>query len=114
MKDLRERGLLDSTLIIWMGEFGRTPKINPGSGRDHFPMAWSMVMGGAGVKGGQVIGKTGPGGEEVVDRPVNVAELYATFCASLGIDPKKENISPEGRPIPLVDRGAVPIKELIA
>ena len=114
MKDLRERGLLDSTLIIWMGEFGRTPKINPGSGRDHFPAAWSMVMGGAGVKGGQVIGKTGPGGDEVVDRPVSVAELYATFCASLGIDPKKENISPEGRPIPLVDRGAVPIKELIA
>jgi hypothetical protein len=114
MKDLRERGLLDSTLIIWMGEFGRTPKINPGSGRDHFPAAWSMVMGGAGIKGGQVIGKTGPGGDEVVDRPVSVAELYATFCASLGIDPKKENISPEGRPIPLVDRGAVPIKELIA
>ena len=114
MKDLRERGLLDSTLIIWMGEFGRTPKINPGSGRDHFPAAWSMVMGGAGVKGGQVIGKTGPGGDEVVDRPVSVAELYATFCAALGIDPKKENISPEGRPIPLVDRGAVPIKELIA
>jgi hypothetical protein len=114
MKDLRERGLLDSTLIIWMGEFGRTPKINPGSGRDHFPAAWSMVMGGAGVKGGQVIGKTGLGGDEVVDRPVSVAELYATFCASLGIDPKKENISPEGRPIPLVDRGAVPIKELIA
>ena len=114
MKDLRERGLLDSTLIIWMGEFGRTPTITPASGRDHFPTAWSMVMGGAGVKGGQVIGKTSPGGDKVVDRPVSVAELYATFCASLGIDPKKENISPEGRPIPLVDRGAVPIKELIA
>ncbi|MGI8982562.1 MAG: DUF1501 domain-containing protein [Pirellulaceae bacterium] len=114
MKDLRDRGLLDSTLIIWMGEFGRTPKINPGSGRDHFPAAWSMVMGGAGVKGGQVIGKTDAGGEAVADRPVTVAELYATFCSALGIDPKKENISPEGRPIGLVDRGADPVKELIA
>ena len=71
-------------------------------------------MGGAGVKGGQVIGKTDAGGEAVADRPVTVAELYATFCSALGIDPKKENISPEGRPIGLVDRGAEPVKELIA
>ena len=114
MKDLRDRGLLESTLIVWMGEFGRTPKINPNSGRDHFPSAWSVVLGGAGIKGGQVVGKTNAGGEEVADRPVNVAELYATFCGALGIDHKKENISPEGRPIGIVDRGGAPIKELLA
>ncbi|HWB11422.1 MAG TPA: DUF1501 domain-containing protein [Pirellulales bacterium] len=113
MKDLRERGLLDSTLVVWMGEFGRTPKINPNGGRDHFPLAWSVAMGGAGVHGGQVIGKTSPDAMEVADRPVSVADLYATICAALGIDYKKENISPEGRPIPLVDRGGTPIKELV-
>lgn len=114
MRDLRERGLLESTLVIWMGEFGRTPKINQNGGRDHFPLAWSAVLGGAGIKGGQVVGKTGPGGETVTDRPVSVADLYATFCGALGIDHHKENISPEGRPIPIVDRGGKPVKELIA
>lgn len=114
MRDLRERGLLESTLVIWMGEFGRTPKINQNGGRDHFPLAWSAVVGGAGIKGGQVVGKTGPGGESVTDRPVSVADLYATFCRALGIDHHKENISPEGRPIPIVDRGGKPVNELIA
>jgi len=114
MRDLRDRGLLDSTMVIWMGEFGRTPKINPNGGRDHFPLAWSAVLGGGRIKGGQVIGKTGAGGESVTERPVTVADLYATFCGGLGIDYQKENISPEGRPIPLVDRGGMPVPELIA
>jgi hypothetical protein len=113
MKDLRERGLLESTLVVWMGEFGRTPKINPNGGRDHFPLAWSVALGGAGIRGGQVIGKTSPDAMEVADRPVTVADLYATICSALGVDYKKENISPEGRPIPLVDRGGTPIKELV-
>jgi hypothetical protein len=113
IKDLRERGLLESTLVIWMGEFGRTPKITPNGGRDHFPLAWSVVVGGAGIHGGQVIGKTSPDAMEVADRKVSVAELYGTICAALGIDHKKENISPEGRPIPLVDRGGTPITELV-
>ena len=113
MDDLRERNLLDSTLVVWMGEFGRTPKINTTNGRDHFPMAWSAVLGGGGIKGGQVIGDTGKSGAEVVARPVKIADYYATLCTGIGIDPNKENISPEGRPIPLVDRGGKPIEEIV-
>lgn len=113
MQDLRQRGLLESTLVIWMGEFGRTPKINPQTGRDHFPAAWSMALGGAGVKGGQAIGRTSASGEQVAERPVGVADLYATFCKALGIDHSKQNITPEGRPISLVDREGTPIQELV-
>jgi hypothetical protein len=113
MRDLRERGLLESTLVVWMGEFGRTPKINENTGRDHFPAAWSVVLGGAGIKGGQAYGKTSAGGDEVADKPVKVADFYATMCQALGVRHTKENISPEGRPIPLVDRAGTPIAELI-
>jgi hypothetical protein len=112
MKDLRERGLLESTLVVWMGEFGRTPKITNG-GRDHFPVAWSVALGGGGIRGGQVVGSTTPDGQEVKDRRVGVADLYATIWTALGIDPAKENISPEGRPIAVVDRGGTPIQELV-
>jgi hypothetical protein len=101
-------------MVIWMGEFGRTPKINPNTGRDHFPAAWSVVLGGAGIKGGQVIGKTDAGGDAVADRPVTVADFYATICEGLGISHKKENVSPEGRPIGLVDKGGTPISELVS
>jgi hypothetical protein len=114
LDDLRERGMLESTLVVWMGEFGRTPVINGTNGRDHFPMAWSTVMGGGGVKGGQVIGSTGKGGTEVTDRPVKIGDLHATLCAGIGIDPRKENISPEGRPISIVDRAGTVVEELIA
>jgi len=112
MTDLRDRELLDSTLIVWMGEFGRTPKINGTTGRDHFPLAWSTVLGGGGIKGGQVIGNTGDAGTEVKDRPVKIADFYATMCAGIGVNPENENISPEGRPIPLVDRGGKVIEEI--
>lgn len=111
-KDLRERGLLDSTMVVWMGEFGRTPKINGTTGRDHFPVAWSTVLSGGRIKGGQVIGDTDKTGMEVVDRPVKIADLYATLCAGIGIHPEQENISPEGRPIPLVERGGAVIEEI--
>ncbi len=110
--DLRERGLLESTMIVWMGEFGRTPKINGTTGRDHFPLAWSTVLGGGKIKGGQVVGDTGKAGTEVVSRPVKTPDLYATLCAGLGISPDNENISPEGRPIPLVDRGGKVVEEI--
>lgn len=113
MSDLRDRGLLESTLVLWMGEFGRTPKINENAGRDHFPQAWSVVLGGAGIKGGQVVGSTTASGEEVQDRPVKTADLYATILSALGIDPTSENVSPEGRPIAIVDKGGKPIQELV-
>jgi uncharacterized protein (DUF1501 family) len=113
-KDLRDRGLLDSTLIVWMGEFGRTPKINHDNGRDHYPHAWSTVLAGGGIKGGQVIGKTSPDGTAVLERPVAVTDFLATICLALGIDPLKENMSNVGRPIRIVDRSAKPIEGVLA
>ncbi len=113
MTDLRTRGLLDSTLIVWMGEFGRTPKINDTAGRHHFPNAWSTVLSGGGIRGGQVIGDTGVDGEEVKDRPVLVPDLLATVVKGLGIDPAKQNVVDNGRPIRLVDLKANHIKELL-
>jgi uncharacterized protein (DUF1501 family) len=114
MTDLKERGLLDSTLIVWMGEFGRTPQINQSTGRDHFPNAWSTVLAGGGIKGGGAVGKTAKDGTKVEDRPVNVQDFLATICEALGIDPLKQNMSNLGRPIRIVDKTANPIKEIIA
>ncbi len=113
MADLKDRGLLDSTLIVWMGEFGRTPKINPSNGRDHFPAAWSTVLAGGGIRGGQVVGKTSPDGMRVDDRPVAVSDLIATICRGVGLDPEKQNLSSVGRPIRLADPAAKPIEELL-
>jgi uncharacterized protein (DUF1501 family) len=114
MADLRIRGLLDGTLVVWMGEFGRTPKINETAGRDHFPNAWSAVLGGGGIKGGQALGDTGPGGEEVVDRPVTVPDMLATVLKALGIDPAKQNVTENGRPVRLADPKARPVEGLLA
>jgi hypothetical protein len=113
MDDLMQRGLLDSTLVVWMGEFGRTPKINRQSGRDHHTAAWSTVLAGGGIRGGQVIGKTTPDGVAVAERPVSVQDFLATVCLALGIDPKKHN-STDGRPIRLVDRNAEPLREALS
>src|SRR5262249_32888191 len=113
MDDLKTRGLLDSTLIVWMGEFGRTPRINGNRGRDHYPNAWTTVLAGGGIKGGQVVGKTGESGMAVEERPVSVADFLATICLALGIDPTKQNMSNVGRPIRLVDLAAQPIKEIV-
>ncbi len=111
MTELEERGLLESTTIAWMGEFGRTPEINSTGGRDHFPDAWTCVLGGGNIAGGAIIGKTSADGKEVEDRPVSVPELLATIAASTGVDPHKENISDERRPIKIVD--GAPIAELL-
>ncbi len=111
LTDLRERGLLESTLVVWMGEFGRTPRINPNNGRDHFPDAWSVALAGSTIAGGQVIGSTTPDAMEVKDRPVVAADLFATILEAIGIDSSSDN--PMGdRPIPIVDNG-IPIKELV-
>jgi uncharacterized protein (DUF1501 family) len=107
LADLKDRGLLESTLVVWTGEFGRTPRINPRGGRDHYPRAFSAALAGGGVKGGQIIGKLDSGGESVKDRPVGVADLFRTICHSLAIDANKENMSGIGRPIRIVDGGSV-------
>ncbi len=107
VRDLRQTGLLNSTLVVWMGEFGRTPQINSNAGRDHWPQAWSAVLAGAGIKGGQVVGSTTSNGMEVKDNPVTVPDLYATLCKCLSIDDSKYNSSPLGRPIRLTDHGKV-------
>jgi len=113
MQDLKDRDLLDSTLIVWMGEFGRTPQINGGNGRDHYASAWSTVLAGGGIKGGQAIGKTSEDGTKVEEREVTVPDLFATICLALGIDPNKQNESNVRRPIRLAEKGAQPIKEII-
>jgi len=113
--DLKERGLLDSTLVIWMGDFGRTPKINSRGakpGRDHYPRAWSSLMIGGGIKGGQVIGKTDKEGAVVEERPISGLDFMATVCTALGINYTKQNTA-NNRPIRIVDKGANPIKELL-
>jgi hypothetical protein len=115
--DLKERGLLDSTLVIWMGEFGRTPKINSRGaqpGRDHYPRAWSTVLFGGGIKGGQVVGKTDKEGAAVIERPVSTIDFMATVCKVLGIDYTKKNHTPINRPVRIVDKGDEPIRELFA
>ena len=104
--DLKARGLLERTLVIWMGEFGRQPRINLTAGRDHFPKAFNMAMAGCGVKGGRVIGATDKLGTEVSERPVTVPDLFCTFCHVLGIPPRKENQSNVGRPIKIVEEGS--------
>jgi hypothetical protein len=105
--DLRERGLLEKTLVVCLGEFGRTPRINGNQGRDHWPRCFSALLAGGGVKGGRVVGSTNAGGTAVHDRPVGVADLFVSFCHALKINPRKENLSTEGRPLKIVDGGKV-------
>jgi hypothetical protein len=107
LTDLRTRGLLERTLVIIMGEFGRQPHINLTAGRDHFPSAFNVALAGGGVRGGQVIGATDKLGTAVIDRPVTVQDLFCTFCHSLGIHPRHENQSNVGRPLKVVDGGHV-------
>jgi uncharacterized protein (DUF1501 family) len=114
MEDLKAKGLLDTTLIVWMGEFGRTPRINGNKGRDHWASSWSTVLAGGGIKGGQVVGKTSPDGMAVEERPVAVADLLGTVGLALGLDIRKQNQSNVGRPIRFVDPTAQPLKEVVA
>jgi hypothetical protein len=115
IEDLRERGLLENTLVIWMGEFGRSPQITTGGGRNHHPGAWSTVLAGAGIRGGQVIGRTDATATAVTERPISVVDFMATICRILGIDYTRNNLSPDGRPVRVVeDRNVTPIRELFS
>jgi hypothetical protein len=113
LKDLHDRKKLDTTLIVWMGEFGRTPRINANQGRDHFPHCFSVVLAGAKIKGGQALGKTTDDGINITEGPVSPAELHATIYAAVGIDPARENRTPGGEKVPLVEKGARPTKEAL-
>ena len=112
LEDLQDRGLLTNTMVLAMGEFGRTPKVNPAGGRDHWPQCWTMLMAGGGVKGGQVIGASDDIGATPKDRPTSPAQVAATVYQGLGISLELELPGAQGRPIPLVDRGVEPIREL--
>ncbi len=112
LTDLHDRGMLDKTLVIWMGEFGRTPNINARGGRDHYPRAYNVALAGGGVKGGQVIGATNAAGTTITDRPVGTGDLLSTCYHALKIDPGHENLSPIGRPIKIVEEGEV-VKEVL-
>ncbi len=105
--DLQDRGLLEKTVVLWVGEFGRTPKINARGGRDHYPRVFSALVAGGGIRGGQVIGRSSADGSAIEDRPVTVPDLFSSICQALTVDPKKENFSPIGRPIRIVDGGEV-------
>ncbi len=113
LDDLKDRGLGD-TLVVWMGEFGRTPQINPQGGRDHFPTAWNAVLCGGGVVGGSVAGATNASGMEVTDRPISAADFAATLCRAAGVDPWRDNLSNVGRPIRLADPEATAVGEVLA
>ncbi len=110
--DLDERGLLDETLVIAMGEFGRTPKLNSGGGRDHWPRVFSMALAGAGIPGGQVVGASDRTGESPAERPITPADLARTIYVLLGIDPDSELHTPDGRPV-RINQGGEAIQELL-
>lgn len=113
IEDLAARGRLSETLVVVMGEFGRTPKINPNAGRDHHGRANSVLLAGGGIPGGVVLGKTDAKAEGPVDRPITPADLAATIFTAIGIDPNYQLETPDGRPIRLVDGGRA-VRELIA
>jgi hypothetical protein len=113
IQDLAETGLLEKTMVVMLSEFGRTPRINDDAGRDHWASVFSGFLAGGGIKGGTVVGSSDEDGAEPKDRPVRVSDLHATICHALGIDAKKEVMTPLRRPMKLVD-GGEPVKELFA
>ena len=112
LEDLTERGLLEDTLVCNLQEFGRTPRVNPAGGRDHWPQCWSVYFAGGGVQGGRVVGRSDSIGGYPAERPVEPAELVGTIYHSLGLDLATELPGPAGRPFPLVDYGKHEIQEL--
>ncbi|MCA9052029.1 MAG: DUF1501 domain-containing protein, partial [Planctomycetaceae bacterium] len=112
--DLKQRGMLDDTVIVWMGEFGRTPRINQDVGRDHWAACWSNVIGGGGLKNGQAVGATDPDGARVADgsQAYLPGDLWATVAYAMGIPLNTVHTSKRGRPMKIAN-GGTPIKELI-
>jgi uncharacterized protein (DUF1501 family) len=113
LEDLDQRGLLASTMVVAMGEFGRTPKINPAGGRDHHPGVWTIMLGGGPIRGGQVVGESDELGYTPKTRPVTPADVAATIYQGLGLNPRHELPGPQNRPLPLADFSVQPIKELL-
>jgi uncharacterized protein (DUF1501 family) len=109
--DLVDRGMWKNTVVLWMGEFGRTPRINPNSGRDHFPRCWSVVVGGGAIQGGQVYGSTSDSGNDVGKDPCSVGDLFATVYKGLGLDPATQVRDNLGRPLAISE--GKPLKGLV-
>jgi uncharacterized protein (DUF1501 family) len=112
LRDLEQRKMLSSTLVVCMGEFGRTPRINGDDGRDHHPQAWSALLAGGGLRRGLVHGKTDGDGARVVEKAVTVPDLFATLVTLLGIEHDRSFPTPSGRPLFVTD-GGMPLRELI-
>ena len=113
IRDLSDRGMLDETLVVVMGEFGRTPKINSNAGRDHWPNCFSVALAGGGIQGGQVVGSSDALGEFPKERPITPSDLAATIYTLLGIDPATELQTPDGRPVRVTPHGAKVISDLV-
>ena len=112
ISDLKQRDLLESTIVLCIGEFGRSPSINPLAGRDHWPSGFSCVVGGGGLQSGIVIGETDPTGKKIEPKdPINVNDLYATIFKTMAVDYKQETITPIGRPMVFCD--GQPIERLL-
>ena len=114
VKELVERGRWQNTVIVWMGEFGRTPRINQNSGRDHWARCWSVVVGGGAMRGGQVYGSTDQDGMAVDQNPVRVGDLFATIYRALGIDPSSQVRDAIGRPFGIAGGNGRPIDALFS
>jgi hypothetical protein len=108
VKDLNERGLWKNTVVVWMGEFGRTPNINQNTGRDHWARCWSVVIGGGAIKGGQAYGSTSADGKDVADKPCSIGDLFATLYKGLGLEPSTQVRDNLGRPIPIAEGKPLP------
>src|SRR5262249_52287108 len=117
LDDLHERGMLESTVVLVTGEFGRTPHINANLGRDHWPDCWSLAMAGGGIKGGSVVGSSDDRGAYIGNREVNMGDIHATIYKAFGIDWTKEYMHPIGRPIKIAnaigDKGGEPLHEIV-
>jgi Protein of unknown function (DUF1501) len=113
VEDLNQRGMWKDTVVVWMGEFGRTPRINQNAGRDHFPGAWSVVVGGGSINGGVVVGSTEADGMSVKERPVSVGELFATLYKGMSLDPTTQIRDNLGRPTAIAGDNVKPIDELV-